>query len=544
MSTAEGDKLAFAACYLLLLPLFLGPLLVTELLPGLDLPFHLSMVDMLDKQGHPQSPYAPYYQGTPGLAPYFLYYLALWGFAKLFALTVAHKIVIGIYVAGFPLAVASLLGACGRSRIPALLAFPLAYNLTLHYGFVNFAISMPVTFWFLAELSRFLLAPGVELGRWVRTALVGVLLFLSHLQNFLYGLCAALAFLALSGVAWRRRLYGLLSFGPAMAALAFWQARSAFEGDPLQHRKSLSFAYSALKWSRLADLDGGRRPISDDVKRRLLELPGHVLRGFTDLVDVRACQTLLALVAFYFVLALAARRPALVPGERSRMRLACWVAFGGALLAYLALPHHLPAFEIVTFYPRFATLVVAMMLLLIPAGLKSYGGGLRVLVPLPVLVFCALYGRELIKHYRMYAAEVADFVEVVQKLPPGGRTLGLVFDRQSKVMRIESALLGLPNFYPALRPGPTSMVPVHFCGMRHIPCRHRARIEAVPLHWPWDPALLQPDKAIPFFDNFLVRSPPPPAQVFGDRLDDVILVGSAGTWRAYRRNARPPAAAR
>jgi len=67
------------AAYLLLLPLYLAPLYVTApLFPGLDLPFHLSLADMLAKSGRADSAYATFYQGTPALAPYGAHYLALW----------------------------------------------------------------------------------------------------------------------------------------------------------------------------------------------------------------------------------------------------------------------------------------------------------------------------------------------------------------------------------------------------------------------------------------------------------------------------------
>jgi hypothetical protein len=47
----DGDARAFGLGYLLLLPLYLAPLFVARYLPGLDLPFHLSMADMLGKAG-------------------------------------------------------------------------------------------------------------------------------------------------------------------------------------------------------------------------------------------------------------------------------------------------------------------------------------------------------------------------------------------------------------------------------------------------------------------------------------------------------------
>src|SRR5207244_3152361 len=111
--------------------------------------------DMLSKSARPDSPYAPFYRGTPALAPYAAHYLAVWGLSKLMPILAAHKIIIALYVAGLPAAASSLLGACGRSRVPALLAFPLAYNLTLHYGFISFALSMPMVLVLLAQLTRF-----------------------------------------------------------------------------------------------------------------------------------------------------------------------------------------------------------------------------------------------------------------------------------------------------------------------------------------------------------------------------------------------------
>ena len=210
----DPDARTFGIGYLLLLPLYLAPLFVARFLPGLDLPFHLSMVDMLTKQGEASSPYQPYYEGGFAVAPYAAHYLALRVFGLVLPLMAAHKVVVGLYVAAFPLAAALLLGACGRSRVPALLAFPLAYNLSLHYGFVSFALSLPVVFLLLACLAQFLKEPETKFWLGGATALAAILLFLCHLQNFLYGVCAGLSFLAFAGCAWRRRLLGLATLLP------------------------------------------------------------------------------------------------------------------------------------------------------------------------------------------------------------------------------------------------------------------------------------------------------------------------------------------
>jgi hypothetical protein len=546
---------------LLLLPFFLFPLFVTRLLPGLDLPFHLSMADMLSKAGQPGSPYARFYRSTPMLAPYATHYLALWVLGKVVALNTAHKIIIALYVAGLPLAAASLLGVCRRSRIPALLAFPLAYNLTLHYGFISSALSLPVLLLLLAQLGRLLVwerpsetatvvptaNPGWAAsrvwrglaGRWLVTAALALLLFLSHLQNFLYGVCAALAFVVFSGARswrrhWRRRLLALAALVPALAALARWQVHAAFDADARVQQKTLSFAWASLKGARVSDV-GWRRSWWDDLLSRLYDLPTHALRSFSDGVDTRAARTLLVLVLLYFFLGLAGRAHRDdEPDERPRMAVACWVAFAGALFAYLALPHHLQAYDLMTFFPRFAPLAMVMMLPLVPAGLKRFSGELRALVPLPAVIFGVLYGREVTAHYRRYGDETADFVAMLDRAQPGHRALGLVFDRQSRVMHIESSLLGLPNYYVAAHNAPASMTPLSYCNMRHIPCRTTPEFVQLPDPGPWLPFRLDPTRAVPFFDYFFVRSPPP-GDLFGRQQWAMERLAQQGTWSLWRR---------
>jgi hypothetical protein len=108
---------------------------------------------------------------------------------------------VALYIAAMPLSTASLLVACGRSRVPALLAFPLAYNLTLHYGFISFALSLPVLMLLLAQVVKHLHSePGQVRRSWLWTAALAVFLFLCHLQNFLYGVGAVLAFTLLASL--------------------------------------------------------------------------------------------------------------------------------------------------------------------------------------------------------------------------------------------------------------------------------------------------------------------------------------------------------
>ncbi len=533
-----SDGWCFAVAYAILLPFFLAPLFATRLLPGLDLPFHIAAADLLSKLGRPDSPYAAYYDGGLRVVPYAAHFMALVLLGKVMSLLAAHKLIIVLYVAGLPLAAAALLAACRRSRVPALLAFPLAYNLTLHYGFVSFALALPVVLLLLAAVARLALAQGRRrIAAWFGvTALVAFLLYLCHLQNFLYGICAASAFAVLVPHTWRRKLLALVAMVPALVGLVHWYLGASPVAG--QTRLSFAVAWDILKRHRLADLAG--KPLTTDLWGRILLIPSHAMRAFVDRINIPACQVLCLIVAVYLVIGLVAgflRRPDGSTFRCGRLALAGAITFLGALSAYLALPHHLHEMELMTFFPRFSVLVLLMFLLLVPGGLLRLRGILAVLLPVPALVFGIVYGRQLFLHYRAYGAEIAGFVEVAQKTPAGGKALGLVFDRKSQVMEIDSALVGVPDFYPALREAPGSMVPPAYCGLRHMPCR--CKISRDFATNPWAPASFAPGKMLEIFDYFFARSIPPKLDLFRGYHGMVELVAVSGTWAAFRKRPGP-----
>lgn len=290
----------------------------------------------------------------------------------------------------------------------------------------------------------------------------------------------------------------------------------------------------ARNWDLPRNVD---HPWLVDFKNRVISVADNALRAFIDQSEVRACYALVLLIGVYFVAGLAGRLllgPAPAT-ERPRMRTSAWVAFAGALGAYVVLPHHLPEFDIVTFFPRFAPLVVLMALPLIPAGLLRFPLPTRAVLAVPALVFGVVWGLELTRHYRLYADETADFRAVLAKMEPGRKALGMPYERRSRVMRIESAHLGLVNFYALLKPAPGSMVPLGYCDMLHIPCVRKKPLEALPDPSPWTPDLLKMEKAVQFYDYFVIRSPPVGKDVFGPYKARVELVVRKGQWWLWKR---------
>lgn len=531
----DADLRVFLLGYLALLPFFLAPVVFTKYLPGLDLPFHLSTADLLSKGVGEGSPYAGYYTIKNLWAPYSAHYIALVVIGKLVGgVALAHNVVMVLYVASLPLTMAAFLGACGRSRIPALLAFPLAYNLCLHYGFVSFCLSMPAMLALFAALCHHLAQPRFSWGSWAACAASGVLLFLSHLQNLLFGLCGAAVILVFCRASLKRRGAALGSLGPTVASLLYWHFGTTFAGDAVGEKKTLAFAWQALKTARIADMAGGKRPLGEDLWDRLTFIPAAALKGFADMSDVAGAKALLyVLAAYLFIGTLGLILPrGSTEAPPPRYRVATWIIAGGALFAYLALPHHLWAFELMTFFPRFAVLLLLLLIPLVPSGMRRLPWPGSLLAVAPGVLLGVLYGQLVLTKYRAYREEIKDFVTVLGRIPRDGKLMGIVFDRSSKVMRIESAMVGLPAYYVATRPDPRTMVPVHYCGMRHMPCE-----KANQVHWhgPWMGDAFDWNSMFNLFDYYMVRHRAPTLALFAPVAERLEPLAQAGEWAVFRK---------
>ena len=70
--------------------------------------------------------------------------------------------------------------------------------------------------------------------------------------------------------------------------------------------------------------------------------------------------------------------------------------------------------------------------------------------------------------------------------------------------------------------------------MRHLPCRPKDR-QMPPAPNPWDPARLDLDRAVPYFDYFITRLGPPPPRLFGAHAPRMEVLVKAGTWTVYKK---------
>lgn len=534
---ASSPNGLFLLAYCVLLPIYLVPIFVTRILPGLDLPFHLSLVDMLHKVTLPDSPYAAIFDGSLRISPYLGYLLVLWLLSFVIPVGLAHKLVFAVYIATLPLAMGRLLAACGRSRVPAILGFPICYNMAVHYGFMSFALSLPLLLLPLAELAHLATPqPSPTTGEvpsdidWLallRLALLAAALFLFHLLHYLFFLCVAVGAIVLSFTSLKRRLVMIAGLVPSFLLFAYWQ---------LQERAAATVKGPGLEYA-LRLFWQSRRDIH--LSSRLGGLSAHLLKGFSDGADRRGAALLLALLTAFVVtgfLGYQQKKPAVAP----RFVVLGPIALAGGFLAYLTLPHHMREFDVMTLFPRFSVTLGALLVLAVPAALSRHSLRTIRLCTAAALALSIYYGVELIRHYYFFAHETADFLRVLDQTPAGGKITGLVFDRHSRVLVNESLLVGLPAYYPVERRAPTSFVDILYCDMKHMPCRTQKLGLRPPAPQPWAPRDFRPELALPYFDYIFVRRGPKPEELFAPVADRIELWAKAGSWAVYRKRADTP----
>lgn len=512
---------AFALCYFALCPLYLAPLLATRFLPAFDLPHHLAIADALAKAGDPASPYARLFSVGLEVAPFDTHFAALVAASAWMPLTVAVKLLVGLQVLALPLVSARLLRACERSPLPALLTFPLGYSMPLHYGLVAFVLAVPLLIWVFAE--------AVDRAAWSArprrqaALLAGLLclLFFTHLEAWAVGVLGATVAVALGPVRGAARGLGVAAVLPSLAPFALYFARIA---------KEPSFASApaparVLIAERLREL--GEHGVLRDLYDRARGVPVHLLRGFHDGSDVIASFSYLALVA---LLALLAWRGF----ERPRPSPAAWLGVTAAF-AYFGLPHHaLPhAYSV---YPRFAVVLAVVLLVLIPKRLARLAPRAENLVALALACASALYGLNLTRQYAAFGRELADFERVLDAVPAGRASGGLVFDAESKVVNVGGLFTGAPAYYATERRSPRSSTYLYYCAWPQLPCRMRQPERPPPLPFFSYPAQLDPRRALAEIDLFLVRGGPAAERIFGSETPRVRLIAEHGSWRAFLRN--------
>lgn len=167
-----------------------------RILPFIDLPFHLSSSTIYRYFDNPEFHFKEYYE-IPTVLKSNNFHLLFTSLRIFPDVEIANKVFYLLYVILFPLAILTLIKEIGGNKWFTLLSFLFLYNHNTHWGFTGFTISVPVIFFFITCLIRYL----KKQSNLKLIILFGFLLliFSMHFQNaifmsFLYFVSVLVAF--------------------------------------------------------------------------------------------------------------------------------------------------------------------------------------------------------------------------------------------------------------------------------------------------------------------------------------------------------------
>jgi hypothetical protein len=431
------ELLVLAACSALVA----WPILEAAWLPFVDYPEHLGTIAALHGASDPR--FSPYFVVDYPRTQYLLFYFVGDLLAYPFGIEGAGRATVVLSVASLPWAVALWLREHGRPMVLGALASGVALHVFVFWGFLNYAMGMSLGVLALAALARLVRRPdGVTA---VVLALAALATFYAHAQLFAwFGLMAIVqTAAALPAAGWARLgravAWGLLAAVPSVVGVLVWLRNSGVIERGVAGTRNGSAA-------ALANAPPSFSPVRQTVEQWL----AHSFGSYTD-----GAGTHLAVAFFAVALLFAAVRGTGRRGPwtaRTTLPTAPWrtraplaaplpsigpelVALGTFAL-YLFAPHSYRNIEPINL--RFFPLALALLPALGPRA--AIGGGVRALVSAACLAL-ALFGASVHReHFRQTDVEMGDLAPALAAIPPGERVMGLIFDRESRVVPLPTYL--------------------------------------------------------------------------------------------------------
>ena len=486
-------ELAFAVAALSLA----GPLFVARYVPIQDLPQHVAAVRVLHDFHAPQLGFERWFEVHWASTQYVAVYFAAHLFAYLLGPVVATKAVLGASLVALPYALRALLQSLHRPVSYALLVVPLVYNTQLVLGFLNFMLGLPLMLFGLALFVRCREQP--TRARLVVLSVVAILCFLSHVVP--YGMLL-LGALALSER--RRLLRGALPFVPSLLLASAWSASTP-----------AGKAFSTLSTS--GALFASREPLASRIAEASFWL-NDVLWTHEDEHALFGTFTLLVIVVAAGVIARFRHRTESDVAPRLR-----WFALLTPLCAllYLVLPS---SYGFI--WPIHARFVVLAWLFAIPL-LPPTPPAVRSAIAAAAFTL-SLYVTHAVARAFTESAELeyAGLAHVIDQVPYGSRTAGLIYDPGSRFVRF-SPFLHAVAWVQAERGGAVMFTFADFPASPFT-FRDDNRPPRVPPRWEWLPTRVAPERDLAFYEYVLTRAAPEPVRGFRRTAND-------GAWALWQR---------
>jgi hypothetical protein len=397
--------------WLALVTVQLIPIFNNRLLPMLEAPRDLSIARVWHSahsaDWHISDYYTPLFKLWPGTLSYYLLDLFLYGLP----IEASHKLLLSVYVVLFPLSIAFLARALGRSAWLGILAFPLVLNRSFMFGYTGVLLGGALAFLALAALVRHL-----DEGRGQLALLfLSVLAFLANLATFAVYLVAVVGLMALSWRQTKRLRSALFALGPTLAL-------------------TLGFALDS----------GGERVLGDEWVATFKDLPALIGDFPKRVLDVMPGSNDMRLLGVVFgtvlVLALWKGVKDETPGpERRRLLVILIALFSG----YSLLPWELKEPFVESAYAARLAPLLAAGFLLLPR--RPLVGAQRIIL-IPVIAASVYLPLKLGKLYRDFSRRNSGFLRLAHEVPRGSRSVvliaGMRYSRESIDLATDGAAPG------------------------------------------------------------------------------------------------------
>lgn len=410
----EGARPAFLAC------LAVGTVLpwLNALPPIVDLPQHAAQVVELDRLLRGTSPAAELLR-LNFMTPYLLAYLVALGLYQIVPIETALKLLLSLAYLATVGALVLLRRRLGGDPRLDWLFLPSFFGFSYQWGFLPFLMGAPACLAVMLAGHRFAEVPS--LGRGGLLLGLGVLAFFSHGLMFLLGCGLAGLFLVPALLSRRRSLLVLWPF-VALAGLAVGYylsaqlpVRFAEDGAPsLAYAVGLRTSYGST-WQRAGEF---------------LVYPLGTING------LELAPLTLGMLALPFVL-----------GARiNRQRPDRIAPFAVIVLVWVLVPN--TAMQTGFLYERFALFILPFYALMFEPGPARSPARPRAAALMGVAL-CSLFLAITLTRQLRFEAEAQEFHALLERAPPGGMVLALVFDRSSPALDSRDVYLHFPVWHQA-----------------------------------------------------------------------------------------------
>lgn len=499
-STPRRQVLVLVIAFVLLNAIFL---LWMPLLPFIDLPNHLAESTIFKFHGHAGNIFSRYYQPEPWYYPNTFHTF----FCSLFpSVELGNKIFHILYIALLQVAIFLVARQLNGNPWYGLLGVLFTYNYNVTYGFVGFAMSIPMLI-FLFHLTLL----NIAQDRWLLKTAIScllVLIFLMHAQNALLALLLYGSMVLYHHKASLRKVLAdgiLVSLPLIVLIVVWWSGRAA-------GNEGSTFEY-------LADYYASGYLENFVIRFRIIVFDNFQLR--------EGVAGLIFAAAFFgcLVFPLLFSRPWREKPLREFVTQASYILlfFVIALLCYLILPDKLPGQ--MPLFQRFCTIVILTFIILASVWIPNTGS--RTLKYF-VIVACAIYTLMWFEYIYAFNRQNKGFNrELFEGISNRSTLAGLIYANDFRGRKV---YIHFPNYFIVWNQGiaASKIIDYRFGVIRRVGAE-----DSLPFYHELigERYRLQPQYET--MDYLLSRGEAP--VIPDDNLRGFILARTEGEWRLFRR---------